>query len=191
MASNMRTRRGGGDSTERTDPEAEAYFHWLVDQVREEGNDHRTYWDILQIMHDTEFVWTVPNDDNRLEDGKDLREEFLSHQGIPRDRERFGPCSVLEVMVAISRRLSFVAEDSAEGWAYQLLCNLELDKFTDPLYARKEARAREILHNLVFRLYEHDGTGGFFPLAWPEQDQTKIEIWSQMSAYVLEIHPEY
>jgi hypothetical protein len=49
----------------------------------------------------------------------------------------------------------------------------------------------EILYALIWRTYDPDGVGGFFPLAWPKEDQTKIEIWYQMNAYAKEIHPEY
>ena len=29
--------------------------------------------------------------------------------------------------------------------------------------------------------------GGFFPLAFPKEDQTKVEIWYQMSGYLEEL----
>lgn len=192
-SSTRRRRRGGGDRDWMSDPLAQAYFHWLGGQVREEqtGHQNKTYWDLMQIMHDVEFVMVVANDDNRIVDGLDLRSEFLNEQMLDYPRDYFGFCTIFEVMIALSRRLAFVADDSAEGWAWQLLCNLELDKYYDPLSVRKGAKVHEALHNLVWRNYETDGTGGFFPLTWPERDQTKIELWSQMSAYVLEIHPEY
>lgn len=195
MASATATRRVRGRGNGMSDPLAEAYFHWLVDQVREgEGHHARTYWDLLRIMHDTEFVWLVPNDDNRIQDGLDLRGEFLTDNGrttrVP--SEQFGATSsVLEVMIGVSRRLAFIADDSAEGWAWQLLCNLELDKYHDPLSARKSRKVMEILNAMIWRTYAPDGTGGFFPLAWPVEDQRKTEIWYQMNAYVEEIHPEY
>jgi hypothetical protein len=101
------------------------------------------------------------------------------------------PGSVLEVMIGLSRRLAFYAGGEPEGWAWQLLCNLDLRTFRDPLSRRKASVVAELLHSLIWRTYAPDGTGGFFPLAWPKEDQTKVELWYQMSAYVEEIHPEY
>jgi hypothetical protein len=187
-SSTATSRRGGDDDRERSDPLGEAYFHWLVEQVREEGHQRKTYWDLLKIMHTAEFVWLVPNDDNRISDGLDLRTEFLNEQE-ERESTVDGPCSVLEVMVGLSRRVAFLAGGNAEGWAWQLMCNLELHKHHDPL--RRPRTVTQILHALVWRLYDPDGSGGFFPLGFPKQDQRKVEIWYQMAEYVQEIHPEY
>lgn len=193
MALPMRMhRRGNGGRNGMSDPLAEAYLHWLVEQVRAgDGHQTVTYWDVLRLMHNTEFVWIVPNDDNRIQDGLDLRGEFFTEREEPLDADRFGPCSVLEVMIGLSRRLSFAAGGESEGWAWQLLCNLQLHKFSDPLSRRKASIAGDILHNLIWRAYSPDGADGFFPLSWPKEDQTKVELWYQMSAYVEEIHPEY
>ena len=194
MASHTRTPREGG-SSQTGNRLAEAYFSWLVEQVREEErHPTKTYWDVLRLMHEKEFVWQVANDDNRIADGLELRYEFF--ENIRRrmrgtKEEVFGPCSCLEVMIALSRRMEFNAGESAEGWAWQLLCNLELHKMSDPISRRKAAKADEILDVLIWRNYQPDGVGGFFPLAWPRDDQRKVEIWYQMHAYILEIHPEY
>lgn len=196
MASNIRNRRtGGSSSTTRHEALREAYFHWLVAQVREPGRSHeeKTYWDLLRLMHRREFVWLIPNDDNRLVDGTDLRLEFLHENGTHEHMNKadFGPCSVFEVMIGISRRLEFNAGGKAEGWAWQLLDNLGLRKMSDPLSLRKQRVVNNILDALVWRTYSPDGMGGFFPLGWATEDQTKVEIWYQMAAYINEIHPEY
>jgi hypothetical protein len=195
MASNTRTRREGGHADTRNDRLSEAYFRWLVGQVQEDGHQRNTYWDLLQVLFRTEFIWRVANDDNRIVDGLDLRVEFLKSQrrrGDPENLVPLGPfCSVLEVLVGISRRLAWLAEGSPEGWAWQLLCNLELHKFRDPLSERKIQKVEEVLHALIWRHYDPDGVGGFFPLARPTKDQTEVEIWYQMHAYAMEIHPEY
>lgn len=173
----------------------EAYFHWLVQQVHDEGPQSRTYWDLLRMLFEKEFSEDalVPNDDNRILDGLDLRTEFLIGADAPRgiSPDKFGPCSVLEVLVALSRRLAWAAGGKADGWAWQLLVNLDLHKMSDPLGRIRQGRVHEILDRLIWRTYRQDGTGGFFPLSWPQDNQAKVEIWYQMSAYVNEIHPEY
>ncbi len=50
-----------------------------------------------------------------------------------------------------------------------------------------------MLDRLIWRQYEHDGGSVVSsPLAWPERDQTQVELWSQMSAYLheQEIHKD-
>jgi len=149
-------------------------------------------------LYETEFVWFIPNDDNRVGDGLDIRVEYFREigntenaQALKEEWRLAWPCSVLEILVGLSRRLAWLASGSAEGWAWQLLCNLDLHHYKDPLSRRKERAVHDILYALIWRTYHPDGTGGFFPLTWPRGDQTKIEIWYQMHAYVKEIHPEY
>lgn len=167
---------------------AEAYLHWLETQVKEDEHPRRTYTDLMQLMHAQEFVWQVPNDHNRIQDGLDLRLEFLeNHRNAP-EKDYFGPCSMLEVLIGISRRLEFQTGGSAEGWAWQLIVNLDFQNMADPLSQRKAGQVADKLEALIWRNYNPDGTGGFFPLAWPETDQRKVEIWYQMAAYVNEIH---
>jgi hypothetical protein len=164
------------------------YFHWLVGQIEDGGE----YEEALRVMHDVEFVWTVPNDDNRIVDGMDLRVEFLHDRSIfDIPAKDFGFCSVLEVMIGLSRRLAFAVGEDPAGWAWQLMDNLGLTKFKGPLSVNKGGKVHEIVHRVIWRTYEPDGTGGFFPLAWPREDQRKVELWYQMGAYIEEIHPEY
>lgn len=56
----------------------------------------------------------------------------------------------------------------------------------DPLTVRNERKIDDTIETLMFRTYGPDGKGGFFPLSHPKEDQTKIEIWYQMSAYINE-----
>jgi hypothetical protein len=166
-----------------------AYFKWLYPQVIDTEHRNRPYEGLLMLLYFKEFVWTVPNDDNRIEDGLEIRREFLATQ-----RTRYEltlPCSFLEVLIGLSRRLEFQTDGTAEGWAWQLLVNLELHRMADPLSRRKQSQVDEILEAVIWRTYNPDGSGGFFPLGWPEEDQTKVEIWYQMAHYVNEMHPDY
>lgn len=171
---------------------AEDYLYWLEPHIRDEdGARGKTYWDLLHIMHEKEFVWLVPNDDNRIVDGLDLRVEFCYSQHIRSTALRnLGPCSFLEVLIGLSRRLSFAAGGHPTGWAWQLVINLELHKMFDRLSHRKAQKVNDILDTAIGRTYLPDGSGGFFPLAWPDDDQTKVEIWYQMANYIDEMNPE-
>lgn len=158
------------------------YYEWLISEITVPS--HKTLNGMFERMHNLEFVWFVPNDDNRIQDGIDLRNEFL---GEGKKRLHLNGATILEVLVGLSRRVAFTAGGDADRWAWKLVKNLRLHKFTDPLSDGQADRIDDILYSLVWRTYEPDGYGGFFPLKNPIEDQTKIEIWYQMNAYVIEM----
>jgi hypothetical protein len=162
------------------------YYLWLTQEIHIPNGKY--YTDLFEQMHNTEFVWTVPNDDNRVQDAIDLRNEFLE---VSSGKLELGSsmATCLEVLVALSRRVAFLASGNghAPQWGWTLLKNLGLHKFYDSLTAEKKERINKILHDLVWRNYRADGFGGFFPLQNPDTDQTKVEIWYQLNAYVSEM----
>lgn len=172
------------------------YLRWLAPQIRSDSDGHpgRTYFGLLDIMFEKEFVELVPNDSNRIGDGLDLRVEFCREINLSRrevaaflDKEQpHPPCSFLEVLIGLSRRLAFNAGGIPEGWAWTLMNNLTLHRITDPIGRGKFRRARDIMDVCINRQYSPDGVGGFFPLLHPLEDQTRIEIWYQMAAYINE-----
>ncbi len=167
------------------------YYGWLISQIKTPNS--RTFLELFERLHNVEFVWTVPNDDNRVQDGLDLRNEYLntlprvSAREIASFNSALHGCTMLELLVSLSRRVAFTAGGEAEDWAWQLLQNLRLHKMSDPLTAEKASRIDEAVDTVIWRTYQRDGRGGFFPLKWAEQDQTKVEIWYQMNKYVMEI----
>jgi hypothetical protein len=174
-------------------PLDDLYLEWLYSQVCATipKTPSKTHWKLLRQLYTKEFIWLVPNDDNRVEDGRDLRWEFIEDAGI-RDAEagwmRLG-CSVLEMLVALSRRCAFEADGTPQEWFWRLIENLDLTRFNDSWYRREhnEAMIDERLNRLIYRTYSYDGSyGGIFPLHEPTNDQRDVEIWYQMSAYLLE-----
>jgi hypothetical protein len=175
-----------------TNPIDYDYFEWLVAQI--EIANTKTYDELFERMHNTEFVWMVPNDDNRVQDGLDLRTEFLNENHkkyatkiLVVDIVFKKGVSMLEVVVSLSRRVAFTAGGAPRNWAWNLIDNAQLRKMFDPLTDQKREKIEEILEALIWRTYKYDGQGGFFPLNYPKEDQTKVEIWYQMNAYVNEI----
>ena len=173
------------------------YLIWLGGKVTRSSR----HTELMEILFNKQFVWVVANDSNRIQDALDLRREFLldAHFGkvfqVPEagklgqntiEQFRSNEASVLEVLIGISRRLSFLAGGIAEVWAWKLVENLELHHMKDPLSAKKRDEINEVLDSLIFRTYQKNGQGGFFPLGYPDDDQTKVEIWYQMSAYIEE-----
>lgn len=166
----------------------ELYLHWLYSQVGDVKvrNKSRTYWDLLAQLYSKQFVWFIPNDDNRVLDGIDLRHEFILDAGVGFDNDWLArPCSILELCVALSRRLAFEGEGQPSAWFWVLMTNLGLQHCTDrPKYDQSEVDAR--LDAVIWRTYEPDGRGGLFPLRYPSKDQREVELWYQMNAYLLD-----
>lgn len=165
------------------------YLEWLILQVG--GVRVTDIHPVCNLMHQKEFIWFVANDDNRIQDALDLRLEFLYEQNldVPSDALRLVHVSVLEVLVALSRRMEFFLNGAANEWAWVLMQHLGLHKYRGRLTPKKREHVDQILDDLVWRKYDADGQGGFFPLAWPNEDQTKIEIWYQMQNWIGEQHP--
>jgi len=173
----------------------DAYFEWLYSQVAplKNRNPERSYWKLLRKLYTTEFYWFVPNDDNRLEDGKELRLEFLSSSrrhfadpyGLWRDLE----CSMLEMLIALARMAEFESSRSSIEWFWRFLHNLELDKYSDLIYEISiEEEVEEVCDRVCSRRYSYDGEGGLFPLQHATCDQREVELWYQLSSYLLEGH---
>lgn len=168
----------------------ERYFTWLYSQVAplKVKNPSRTHWSLAKQLFTKEFVWFVPNDDNRVEDGRDLRFEFLHECGIkdvPPDWLGLG-CSMLELLIGLSRRLSFNADGESRDWFWQLIENLNLPPCNDRVYNDDlKDEIDQALDSVIWRTYAPNGDGGLFPLREYNQDQRKVELWYQMHAYIL------
>ena len=162
----------------------EEYFQWLVSQINV-GQTSKMFEGIFRWMYHREFVWLVPNDDNRIGDAIDLRKEFWGlHNPVLQEA-----VSILEVIVALSRRAAWVGGGEAADWAWVFIKNLGLNRYSDPLTYRKDRKIESILEAFVWRNYAPDGDGGLFPLENPPLDQTKVELWYQMHAYINEKIP--
>lgn len=168
----------------------ELYFKWLYSQVSsvKEKNPSKSYWDLMRQLHRKEFVWLVPNDDNRVEDGRDLRIRFIHYSGVSPDSEWMGlGCSFLEMLIALSHRLHFETGRSPRAWFWRLLENLGFEELSDANYGGTTQEAvDEVLEQVIWRTYSPDGTGGLFPLEHPQKDQREIEIWYQLCEYLIE-----
>lgn len=171
------------------EPLDELYLRWLYSQIGsvKTRDASKTYWGLAKLLLTKEFVWIIPNDDNRVEDGKDLRLEFLRAEGIT----EIDPCwmelgcSMLEMMIGLSRRLSFEAGGEPREWFFELIDNLGLYDLTDSRAISKR-KVEQVLDQLIWRNYDPDGTGGMFPLRYADRDQRDVEIWYQMQAYLIE-----
>lgn len=170
------------------EPLENLYFNWLVVKVvhPEVPTPSLTYDNLLKTLHRTEFVWLLSGDDNRAEDGVDLRREFIIEADIPDDPVwRELPCSLLEMLIAFSRRAEFLTSEPASDWFWRIMQNMDLDQYNDASGVTQDEIA-DILYRLVWRQYNFNGAGGMFPMDHPKHDQTKVEIWYQFCEYLID-----
>ena len=161
------------------------YFEWLFELVCK-GRYDRTisYRKLLMRLHDIEFTWLLPKDRNRAEDGVDLRYRFASARADDID----GPCSVLEMMIALSIRCEEnIMDDPGVGdrtgqWFWGMINNLGLGFMTDNRFDKKFVD--NAIARFLDREYEPDGTGGLFTVRHCDYDMRDVEIWYQLCWYL-------
>lgn len=166
------------------------YFDWLY-SLAMNGNEEYKY--LCAYLHGRDFVYILPMDDNRFEDGISLRYRFGREQGFPNSavaRELdTRPCSVLEMMVALALRIEeeIMSEedlgDRTSEWFARMLYSLDLLEMTDRRF--DESVAERAINNFLNRNYRRDGKGGLFTICdRPDRDMRNVEIWYQAMWYL-------
>lgn len=169
------------------------YFEWLVNLVcGEQYSEDISYRRLLSCLHDIEFTYSISRDQNRAEDGIDLRWRYVCDRDFPDYRRTLmqldGPCSVLEMMIALSIRCEEnIMDDPGIGdrtsqWFWGMIINLGLGAMLDDRF--DERYVRERIDILLRRKYEPDGTGGLFTIENCRRDLRNIEIWYQLCWYL-------
>ena len=141
-------------------------------------------------MQDMAFKVLVPRDDNRWNDGLDLRDEFLDHiqdRALDREAERDHDVSLLEMLVGLAARARLLTGMDESEWFSIFLKNLGVDQFSDRTFNTiTRTKARRALRQFNDRTYKANGKGGLFPLTMPLTDQRDVELWYQLGAYIRE-----
>lgn len=166
------------------------YFEWLWNFTKCRG--HSQNRKIITLLHNIEFRYSIPMDANREEDGIDLRYRFITEVGIPKNYQEVygyldGPCSVLEMMIALAIRCEeSIMDDPDIGdrtseWFWLMMKNLGLDYMSDRKFDRDIAE--EKISIFLDRKYKRNGEGGLFVVNG-RRDLRKVEIWYQMCWYL-------
>ena len=167
----------------------QAYFDWLYNQIKEE--ESLRFKNFIFEFHSIPFICIIPNDDNRAEDGCQLRYRFADLNNNS-DPPLSGACTILEMLIALANRMDFILFDEAKGercpkWFWLFIDNLKLQKYDNDESAESKKKFNKIvLRKFVKREYQGDGRGGLFPLNSPANDQRHVEIWYQMMDYISE-----
>lgn len=166
------------------------YFEWLLSYAK--CYRHR---ELLLLLFQVDFTYTVPMDGNRFEDGINLRYRFADEKGY---KYKYispmiddVPCSMLEMMVALALRIEeHITGDPDVGdrtsrWFKDMLKNCGLYDMTDERFSRRSAIG--IVNNVLNRNYERNGDGGLFCLRRTRTDLRNVEIWYQAMWYIDEV----
>lgn len=163
------------------------YFKWLMDKIEYWKDSHRYYDNLMEYLFFSPFVCSISNDENRKEDGLQLRDDFVFESGKNLENEL--DCSILEVLVALSIRCDRnvigdpeIIKESKLFWI--MLDNLGLTVYDDDRF--DVDIVKNIVDNWMFRRFETDGFGSVFPLKYPGRNQKTLEIWFQMQDYLAE-----
>ena len=170
------------------------YFEWLYDLVcknRYSGAD--SFRKLLMYLHGIEFTFTIPMDENRALDGVSLRWQYICdmdyHTDILDDLD--GPCSVLEMMVALAFKCEGFMDDPSIGdrftlWFWHMIVSLGLGGMRDDMFNKR--KAENCIVRFLNRDYEPNGKGGFFTIRNCDRDLRHVEIWHQMCWYLDEYY---
>ena len=166
------------------------YFEWLASLVCDDQSSELTsYGKLLMLLHDIEFTYTMLMDENRASDGIDLRYRFMLYHRYPDYTLEFldGPCSVLEMMVALAVRFEEeYMDDPCKGnrtgqWFWEMVVNLGLGDMTDNRFDPRKVKRH--IYRFLERDYEPNGKGGLFTVRNCNEDLRTVEIWYQMCWY--------
>jgi hypothetical protein len=91
------------------------------------------------------------------------------------------------MLIGLSRRLAFETDHGDDGasWFWHLINNLGLLGYTDGSKFRPED-VDDVTSRVIWRTYDQSGHGGLFPLQHTNNDQRRVEIWYQLSEYLLQ-----
>ena len=167
------------------------YFEWMYDTVcGDRFSKNISYRKLLMHLHDIEFTYIIQRDRNRAEDGIDLRHRFASDHPDIYDPERYldGPCSVLEMMVALAIRCEESIMDNPNlgdrtgQWFWGMITNLGLGDMVDKRFNR--VYVDMVISRLLKREYEPNGKGGLFTIRNCKRDLRHVEIWYQLQWFL-------
>ena len=166
------------------------YFEWLYYLVCDKRfSEQNSYRKLFEHLHNTEFVYFISMDDNRAKGGIDLRYRFGCSIGYKDISDYLsGPCSVLEMMIALAIRCEETIMDDenfgdrTDQWFWDMMKNLGLGHMDDDEF--DEEYVSDVITRFLNRDYEPDGRGGLFFVRNCDIDLRDVEIWIQMLWYL-------
>lgn len=174
----------------------DAYFDWLIKHIQCDDVPITKYGNLLSYLFDREFTYILPMDKNRFDDGIALRSRFSYKRRLTQSEidelNDIGPCSVLEMLIALSIRCEEnIMFDPSFGdrtgvWFWTFIDNLGLLDTGDDKHFNVN-RVSYALDIFLNREYDRDGSGSIVVVEDPSKDLRNAEIWMQLMWYLNEI----
>lgn len=174
---------------------AEDYFEWMYNLMSgERWSKGFGFRKLFAYLHDTEFIYLIPMDINRVYDGENLRYRYAIERTSHSDLidaivdELDRPCSVLELMIALAIKCeeNFMDDpaygDRTSQWFWEMIRSLGLNSFCDAWFDKR--RVADIVRAFIFREYAPDGKGSLFWIRHCKEDLREVEIWYQLCWYI-------
>lgn len=169
------------------------YLEWLKKKIKIEKYNNEDYSLLFLQLYNHAYVWSIPEDSSRSENGKELRREFVEEIGAGLEEyDSLGyPSNVLEVLVAMSLYCDKDVIDLSENdtnvfWI--MMENLDLLRYSDQNQRPVEKQIDEIniiLEKFLYRKYLRNGSeGGAFPIAGFRRNMVKLPLWQQLMNYL-------
>lgn len=167
------------------------YFEWIFDLMcRGRFSRRISYRKLMMFLHDTPFRYSILKDENRYADGIALRHKYGRRHDCVEDADRYldGPCSVLEMMVALAMRCEDTIMDDPElgnrtaHWFWGMVTSLGLGSMNDQTFDKRYVK--DVVERFLDRNYEPTGKGGLFTIRDCEYDLRDVEIWYQLCWYL-------
>lgn len=164
------------------------YKQWLYDIVYDERPRRRASYDkLLDVLFETDFEVNHPYDENRKIDGEELRWIYVHGGGYSDIYKWRQPCSVLEMMIALSFKMYNMTTGPDETyspgyWFWDMIKNLGLDKQSNSKFSQK--KVIDTINIFMDRRYLRDGRGGNIFIMDDIDDLRDKEIWWQMCHYL-------
>lgn len=169
------------------------YFMWLLGKLGYKEPAECRYISLLSYLYSKDFVLTDPvvgHDENRVDDGFELRKEYSRGFTIPDLPTIFDECiSVLEVLVAFACRIDddimYDGSLHASKWFFIMIDNLGMTNYTDDALGTvwTVEEVEQIIDIWMFRRFDFNGKGSIFPLRNTTFDQRDVEMWYQMQEW--------
>jgi hypothetical protein len=132
-------------------------------------------------------------DEDRAGDGISMRYRYAITEHEHEDPDAIidqldGPCTVLEMLVALANRCEEEIMDNpnignrTSQWFWGMITTMGLGAMTDNAF--DDVMVYDILDRFMAREYEPDGRGGLFRLRGCPIDLREIDIWCQLSWYL-------
>ena len=166
------------------------YFDWMYNLVcRNRYSKDISFKKVFSYLNDTKFTYSIRMDLNRAKDGTELRRRYANEFKIASIYDHIcGPCSVLEMMIALAIRCEETIMDDenfgdrTDQWFWDMMKNLGLGHMDDDEF--DEEYVSDVVTRFLNRDYEPDGRGGLFFIRNCDVDLRDVEIWIQMLWYL-------